>query len=63
MEKIDPDILKGWLGAPDVFIIDLRNQAAWEGSNAKIAGAHRFDPQRVSEWSRDLSKDQRLVLY
>lgn len=63
MEKIDSDILKGWLGAPDVFIMDLRNQVAWQGSNAKIAGAQRFDPQRVSEWSRDLSKDQRLVLY
>jgi uncharacterized protein YndB with AHSA1/START domain len=64
MERITPETLKDWLGEPDLFIIDLRNQAAWEGSAAKIKQAHRFDP---AQWSPaqalDIPPDKKLVLY
>jgi rhodanese-related sulfurtransferase len=64
MEKITPETLKGWLGAPDLFVIDLRNVAAWEGSSIKIKGAHRIDPaQWPSAAAGDLPRDKRLVLY
>jgi rhodanese-related sulfurtransferase len=63
VEKIDADTLRNWLETPDIFILDLRNQAAWEGSDSKIRGAHRFDPQRMAEWSGNLPRDRRLVLY
>ena len=64
MEKITPETLKGWLGASDLFILDLRNQAAWEGGDAKIKSAHRFDPGQWSPASaRDIPRDKRIVLY
>jgi hypothetical protein len=63
MEKIDKETLRGWLGDPGVFIIDVRTQADWEGSPVKVEHAHRFDPQKVTEWAQDLPRDKKLVLY
>ncbi len=63
MEKITAETLKGWLEDPDVFVIDLRNQADWEDSNTKIRHAHRFDPFKVANWSKTLPRDKNLVLY
>jgi rhodanese-related sulfurtransferase len=64
MAKITPETLKVWLGAPDLFIVDLRNAAAWEDSEARIKGAHRLDPaQWPSAAAGDLPRDKRVVLY
>jgi rhodanese-related sulfurtransferase len=64
MEKITPETLRGWLGDMDLFILDVRNQAAWEGSRAKIRQAHRFDPARWSpDAAGDIPKDNKIVLY
>ncbi len=63
MAKIAPDTLKDWLDDPQIFILDLRNPTAWEGSRSKIRHAHRFDPTRFPEWARNLPRDKKLVLY
>jgi rhodanese-related sulfurtransferase len=63
MEKITPETLKVWLGAPDLFLVDLRNAAAWEGSGARIKGAHRLDPTQWPPSAGDLPRDKRIVLY
>ena len=63
MEKIDADTLKDWLEAPDLYIIDVRGQSAWDESAAKIRHAHRFDPYAVESWGKNLPRDKRLVLY
>jgi rhodanese-related sulfurtransferase len=63
MEKIDVDTLKNWLEDPDLCIIDVRGQAAWEESAAKIRHARRFDPYAVESWGKNLPRDKKLVLY
>jgi hypothetical protein len=64
MERVTPETLNSWLGAPDLFVVDLRNAAAWEGSNVKIKGAHRLDPtQWTPAAAGDLPRQKRLVLY
>jgi hypothetical protein len=64
MERITPETLKGWLGASDLCIADVRNQAAWEGSDTKIKHARRFDPAQWSAASaKGIPRDQRIVLY
>ena len=62
-EKIGPETLKSWLEDPEVFIMDLRQPGAWQGSPAKIKNAHHFDPTAFPAWVKDLPQDQKLVLY
>jgi rhodanese-related sulfurtransferase len=63
MKTVDRETLKGWLGQPDLFLMDLRNAADWNRSIAKIDNAHRFDPERLSKMVRDIPKNKKLVLY
>jgi rhodanese-related sulfurtransferase len=60
---IDPDTLKSKLGDPQVLIIDVRVPSAWAGSDSKIKGAIRQDPDRVNTWRPALPKDKKIVLY
>jgi len=57
------EALKGMLGAPDVIVLDVRSEKAWNASDAKIQGAIREIPAEVASWSEKYSKDQTLVLY
>lgn len=61
--KITKEELEGMLGDPDVAVIDLRSEKAWNASDAKIKGAIREVPAEVASWSEKYSKDQTLVLY
>ena len=63
MEKIDADTLRDWLDAADLYIIDVRSQAAWNESNLKIQHARHFEAHEVQNWGKDLPRDKRLVLY
>ncbi len=62
---VDPDTLKSWLGAPDLFLVDVRSPGTWRRSDIKIKGAVRGDPSKdkVAAWGRDLPKDKKIVLY
>ncbi len=51
------------LGNPDLMILDVRVAQEWKGSNEKIQGAIREDPERVKTWADKYPKDKTLVLY
>jgi hypothetical protein len=57
--KITKEEVLGMLGNPGVIIIDLRS----EGSELKIKGAVREDPDNVSLWIDKYPKDKTLVFY
>ena len=63
VQRLDKDTVKGWLDNPEVMIIDVRATGDWEGSDKKIQGAVRQDPNKRASWGKELSKDKKIVLY
>ena len=61
--RIDKDTVKGWLGNPQVMIVDVRAGDDWKDSKTKIKGAVRQDPKAVQTWAASLPKDKKIVLY
>jgi len=61
--RIEKDTLKGWLGDPNVLVIDVRADYDWKASDKKIKGAVRQDPKEVKGWASSLSKEKKIVLY
>ena len=61
--RIDKDTVKGWLGNPQVVIVDVRAGDDWKDSKTKIKGAVRQDPKAVQTWAASLPKDKKIVLY
>lgn len=61
--RMTKEELKALLGNPDLIIIDVRLGSDWAGSDLKIKGAFREDPQAVESWANKYSKDKTLVFY
>jgi hypothetical protein len=62
--RMTKEELKDKLGHPDVVIIDVRVAGEWKGSNEKIQGAVREDPEKnIKNWAEKYSKDKTLVFY
>lgn len=61
--RIAPETVKGWLGDPQVLIIDVRQPKDWQSSATKIKGALRLNPDDVKTWAAMLPKDKKIVLY
>ena len=61
--RMTKEELKAMLGKSDLMIIDVRTGSDWSGSDMKIKGAIREDPENVGSWARKYSKDKTLVLY
>lgn len=61
--RIDSETLKSWLNDPQVIIVDVRQTGDWQGSDKKIKGALRQDPNEVKTWAASLPKDKKIVLY
>jgi len=61
--RIDQETVKGWLGNPQVVIVDVRAGDDWQDSKAKIKGAVRQDPKGVQTWAASLPKEKKIVLY
>jgi len=57
------DELKALLGNPDLIILDVRRGSDWTGSDLKIKGALREEPNDIESWANKYSKDKILVLY
>jgi rhodanese-related sulfurtransferase len=55
--------LKGLLSDPDLIIVDVRLGRDWTGSDLKIKGAVREDPENIESWANKYSKDKTIVLY
>ena len=61
--RVDKETVKGWLGNPQVVIVDVRAGSDWQDSKTKIKGAVRQDPQGVQAWAASLHKENKIVLY
>ena len=61
--RVDKETVKGWLGNPQVVIVDVRAGSDWEDSKTKIKGAVRQDPKGVQTWAASLPKEKKIVLY
>jgi hypothetical protein len=61
--RVERETLKGWLGDPNVLLIDVRAAKDWQGSEKKIKGAQRQDPKKVKTWATALPKEKKIVLY
>lgn len=61
--RVDKDTVKGWLGNPQVIIVDVRAGDDWQDSKTKIKGAVRQDPKAVQTWAASLPKEKKIVLY
>jgi hypothetical protein len=61
--RVDKETVKGWLGTPQVVIVDVRAGSDWQDSKSKIKGAVRQDPKAVQTWAASLPKDKKIVLY
>jgi rhodanese-related sulfurtransferase len=55
--------LKRRLGDPEIVIVDVRTGSDWKGSDRKIAGAVRVEPNNVGGWENRYSKDRPIILY
>jgi predicted sulfurtransferase len=61
--RVDKETVKGWLGNPQVIIVDVRAGNDWQDSKTKIKGAVRQDPKAVQTWAASLPEDKKIVLY
>ncbi len=61
--RISTEQLKDILGSPNLVLLDVRTEKDWGKSDRKIVGAVRVDPDDVSSWAGDYSKDQKIILY
>ena len=61
--RMTKDELKALLDGPDLTIIDVRHDQDWKGSDVKIKGAVREDPNDVKSWVDKYAKDRLIILY
>ncbi|MBF0458795.1 MAG: hypothetical protein HQK99_12975 [Nitrospirae bacterium] len=61
--RITVDELKAKLGSPDVIVIDVRTQEAYNSGKMKIKGSIRENPSLIGQWSLKYPKDKEIVLY
>jgi hypothetical protein len=61
--RVEKDTLKGWLGDPNILLIDVRAANDWKASDKKIKGAVRQDPGQTKTWAAGMPKEKKIVLY
>jgi predicted sulfurtransferase len=61
--RMTKEELRTKLGDNNIVVIDVRSRADWEGSESKIRGAVREDPQNVVSWAKKYPKEKTVVLY
>jgi rhodanese-related sulfurtransferase len=61
--RMTKEELKAMMDNSDLSIIDVRYGKDWTGSDIKIKGAVRENPDDVKSWADKYGKDKILVLY
>jgi len=61
--RITKEELKQRLGDREIVIVDVRCGSDWTGSERKIAGAVREEPNDVEGWEKRYAKDKPMILY
>jgi hypothetical protein len=63
MERLDQETLRGWLGDPEVYLLDVRMPRDGDASPAKVEPAHHFDPlQPVETWAGNCDETRKSWL-
>jgi rhodanese-related sulfurtransferase len=61
--RITMEKLKEMMGSPDLILIDVRTESDWKGTDLRMTGAVREDPNDLKSWAQKYPKDKTLVLY
>jgi len=61
--RMTKEELKAMLDSPNLVIVDVRAGTDWAGSDMKIKGAVREDPNDVKSWVDRYAKDRLIILY
>ncbi|MBW1708970.1 MAG: hypothetical protein JRG97_02850 [Deltaproteobacteria bacterium] len=61
--RITKEQSKEMLGDPDVVIIDVRVQNDFKGSELKIMGSVRENPDKTAKWAGKYNKNKTYVIY
>ena len=61
--RMTKEELRAMLDNPNLVIIDVRYHRDWTGSDLKIKGAVREDPEAIDSWANKYPKDKTLVFY
>ncbi len=64
MERtIKPDTAKPLFDKQAVKVLDVRRKNDYDADTLKITGAQWCDPDKATDWSKTLKKDQPVVIY
>jgi rhodanese-related sulfurtransferase len=61
--SIRPEELKKILEKGSALLLDVRRKADYDADPETIPGASWRNPEQVDVWSREIPKDQRVVVY
>jgi hypothetical protein len=61
--RMTKDEINALLDGPDLTIIDVRHDQDWKGSDVRIKGAVREDPDDVKSWVDKYAKERLIILY
>jgi rhodanese-related sulfurtransferase len=61
--RMTKEELKAMLDSPNLILIDVRAQRDWKGSDLKIKGAVREDPDASESWAKKYAKENIIILY
>ena len=62
-EMMSTGELKTRIGNSETMVLDVRADSHWEGSDQKIKGALRADPDYFASWAGLIPKNHTIVLY
>ena len=61
--RITGEEVKTLLGNPNILILDARTGSSWSGSDRKIKGAVRVDPDDVLSWVNRAPREKKIIVY
>ena len=61
--RVTREEVKTLLGNPNILILDARTGSSWSGSDQKIKGAVRVDPDDVLSWVNRVPREKKIIVY
>ena len=60
---ISPNDLKPLVEKKAVTVLDVRRRNDFDADKVKLPGAQWMNPEKMTEWSKGLSREQEVVVY
>lgn len=61
--RIDVNELRRGIERDEVVVLDVRQPKAWEGSDVKVPGAIRVEPDALGQAMGQLPKTRQIITY